>query len=124
MDSIDKYKPCKETQISSLGMLDKVALTENCTSLVNDIKDKIGFVNIYQFKQVFERFGGYWGFMVTQNGKFTIKYFYGNKVSYKEKKDTQSKISNKSRDRVLFKNYFPFCVNTTYLNKSDRKTRH
>ena len=56
MDLVDKYKPCKETQISSLGMLDKVALTENCTSLVNDIKDKVGFVNIYQFKQVFERF--------------------------------------------------------------------
>ena len=123
MDLVDKYKPCNDTQISSCGMLDKVTLTENCTSLVNDIKDKIGFVNIYQFKQVFERFGGYWGFMVTQNGKFTIKCFYGNKVSCDKKKDTQSEISNKSRDRVSFKNDCPFCVNATFLNKSDRKNK-
>ena len=85
IDLVDKYKSCKETQISSNSMLDKVALTENCTSLVDDIKDKVGFVNIYQFKQLFQRFGEFWGFMVTLNGKFNIKCFYGNRQSSKKK---------------------------------------
>ena len=90
MDLVDKYKPCKVTQVSSSGMLDKEALTEKCTSLVNEIKDQIGFVNFYQFRQVFERFGGYWGFMVTQNGTFNIKCFYGKKLFHVRRKKTSS----------------------------------